>query len=175
MKKITQNVDDRLLDYLDGRLSDNEKLMIENLVQTDADVKQRFTELQETESGLRHLPLEYPAKNFTESVMSRLDDYPARAAFPLRNNILLLLGVVLSIGIGAWLLALGVFDQTQTTFQLMQLPLVQEYIRESLPPVTIHGKVLLNVILLVNLALALLILDRAVLKPFFQRRMEAGH
>ena len=175
MKRITQNLDDRLVDYLDGKLSDDEKRTIENLVSADADVRQRLSDLQETESALRHMPLEYPAKNFTDAVMSRLDDYPARATFSLRNSILLLLGVVFSIGIGAWLLAMGVFDQTQTTFQFVQLPLAEKYIRDSLPPVTINGKLLLNIVLIVNLALALLILDRAILKPFFQRRMGAGH
>jgi anti-sigma factor RsiW len=175
MKKITQNLDDRLVDYLDGKLSEDEILTIENLLRADADVRQRLSDLQETESALRHLPLEYPAKNFTESVMRRLDDYPARASFPFRNSILLLFGVVLSIGIGAWLLAMGIFDQTQTTFQLMQLPLADKYISDSLPPVTINGKLLLNIALFVNLALALLILDRAILKPFFQRRIETGH
>jgi anti-sigma factor RsiW len=175
MKKIRQNLDDRLLEYMDGKLSDDEKLMIENLVQTDHHVRQRLGELQETESVLQLLPLEHPAKNFTDSVMSRLDDYPARASFSVRNSILLLFGIVLSIGLGASLLAMGVLGETQTTFHLMQLPLAEKYFRESLPPVTINDKLLLNMILFVNLALALLILDRAILKPFFKRRMEAGH
>jgi hypothetical protein len=171
MKKITEDVDDRLLDYLDGKLSGQENIRIENLMESDREVRKRFSELKEIESGLKHLGLERPAKNFTTSVMNRLDDDPIRAAFSLKNNILLLIGVVLGIGAGAWLLAAGVFDQTQTTFQLPQLPLAQKYM-ETLPSLKINSKLLINTILLVNLALALLLFDRAILKPLFKRRME---
>jgi hypothetical protein len=66
-------------------------------------------------------------------------------------------------------LSAGVFDGT-SSIDLNQTLLPNKYIQQSLPTISFNGKMVMNVIILLNLALAFLVLDRAVLKPWFERR-----
>jgi hypothetical protein len=58
---------------------------------------------------------------------------------------------------------------------LNRIPLSHQYINRTLPSVSIDGKLIVNVIMVLNLALALLVLDRIILKPLFHRRIHTGH
>lgn len=175
MRKIPQDIDDQLLDYLDDKLSPAEKSSVENLIAGNELFKQRLHQLKAIHHFLvGELPAE-PSKNFTNAVMNRLDESPAKSGFPIINGIFLLSGIIIAIGIGAWLLAAGVFDQSRTMVDLNQIPLSQRYLNYTLPSLSIDGKLVVNIIMILNLALALLVLDRMILKPFFKRRIQAGH
>jgi hypothetical protein len=66
-----------------------------------------------------------------------------------------------------------VFDNATTTIDLGEINLPSQYER-ALPSIPIDGKMMVNVIILLNLGLAWLVLDRVVLKPFFRRRLQQG-
>lgn len=176
MKKISQHLDDELLLYLDGELDSTAKEKLELALQHDEALKHRLTQLQTMESFLKSDTLESPSKNFTQLVMNKLDQYPAQtSSFSMFNGILLLAGILLMTGIAAILVSSGVFDQASGALDLNTLEISQHYIQRTLPSIPIDGKLIVNVIIVLNLGLCWLILDRAILKPFFRRRIEMGH
>ena len=176
MKKISQHLDDELLLYLDGELDSMAKEQLELALQQDEALKHRLTQLQTMESFLKSDTLESPSKNFTQLVMNKLDQYPAQtSSFSMFNGILLLAGILLMTGIAAILVSSGVFDQASGALDLNTLEISQHYIQRTLPSIPIDGKLIVNVIIVLNLGLCWLILDRTILKPFFRRRIEMGH
>jgi anti-sigma factor RsiW len=171
MKKIPQQLEDTLLDYLDGKLDQLQRETFEQALKTNTALQDRLEELKKTDLALRELTADYPSKNFTATVMSRLDQYPSRAGLSIRNGILLLSGILAVMAIAVFLLWTGAFDHP-SNLDLNNVSLVQRYIKQSLPSIPVDGKIMVNVIVLLNLALALIVLDRAILRPFFQRRMQ---
>jgi hypothetical protein len=79
---------------------------------------------------------------------------------------------MIAVGVCALLLSLGFFDSDQTTIDLNTLALKNKYVPQTLPAISLSGKLLVNIVIFLNLILAFLVLDRAVLKPLFQKRMK---
>ncbi len=171
MKKVTQQWDQMLLEFLDGKLNSAQHERLEEALRQDATLRTRLNELRQMHNILQATSLEVPSKNFTVSVMGKLDQAPVQRGLSIRNGLMLLAGIVTVLSIAVVLLATGVFDQT-TTVNLNDVSVAQRYIKQSLPTFSIDGKLLVNTIILLNIIIAFLVLDRAVLKPFFQRRME---
>jgi hypothetical protein len=106
-------------------------------------------------------------------VMNRLDQHPSRAGLSLMNGIFLLGGIFIVLVVAVILLSKGVFDQS-TSFDLNNVGLVNQYIKQTLPSIPVNGKLIVNMIVLLNLGLAFIVLDRAILKPLFNRRMQSS-
>jgi anti-sigma factor RsiW len=176
MEKVTPESDDLMLRYIDGTLSFSEKQLIEKDLEQNEMLRKRLDQLRSTHLLLRANRLDQPSKNFTQLLMSRLNQEPMRGtSFPIRNSILLLAGVLLVAIIAAILVPAGVFDSISTTIDLNQVEIPKKYLERTLPSISIDGKLMVNLIILVNLVLGWLVLDRAILKPIFQRRSQAGH
>lgn len=170
MKTLSQAQEEKLLEYIDGTLNVTEKELFEQALKNSPALQARFEELNHLDSSLRTIKLEQPSKNFTQQVMSKLDQYPIRSSNLLsRNGIFLLIGVLMAVAIGSLLLSAGVFDGT-SSIDLNQTIIPNKYIQQSLPTISFNGKLVVNIIILLNLALAFLVLDRAILKPWFERR-----
>jgi hypothetical protein len=172
MKTLPQHIEDTLLDYLDGSLSPVQREAFEQSLKSNPEWQSRLEELRIADEVFRSMPLEHPSKNFTSSAMLNLDQYPVRSGLSIRKGILLLTGMIGVMAMAVMLLSAGVFDQT-ATFDLNDIGVVQRYIKQNLPGISIDGKMVVNVIILLNMALAFVVLDRAILKPFFQKRMQA--
>jgi len=168
--KISQTQDEKLFEYMDGGLKGIEKENIEQLLRTSPALQARLEELRKLESELRTIKLDQPSKNFTQRVMSKLDQYPIKNSLTSRNGIFLLAGVLVAVGVGSLLVAGGVFDGTSTIDLNQTIVPVNKYLQKPLPTFNFNGKLMVNIIILVNLALAFLVLDRAILKPWFERR-----
>jgi hypothetical protein len=175
MKKISQAVDDLLLDYLDGNLSAADNKKIETSLQENPSWRARLEELRLINSILADPIVESPSKNFTAYVMDRLDQYQAPSRFSSWNSVLLLVGVLIAVGITTVLLAGGIYDHSSTNVDLNQIDFSDNLIKTPLPSLEFNGKLIVNIIIVMNLAIAWVVLDRAILKPFFRRRMQAGH
>jgi hypothetical protein len=175
MKKVSQSEDDILLDYLDGNLStsDREKIT-QALAQTPA-LRARLEELKVVTSVLSDTAMEFPSKNFTHTVMNLLDQYPAQRGFSVRNGIFLLVGVLLAVGMAIALVSSGTFDNSTTSIDLNQFDISKKFITTPLPAFEFSSKLIVNIIIILNLGLAWILLDRTILKPFFQKRMQSGH
>ena len=175
MKKVSQSVDDMLLDYLDGNQSGVDKEKTEHLIQNNPDWQNRLEELRLVNTVLSEARIEQPPKTFTAVVMSQLHKYPAHSGFSIRNGIFLLVMVLIAIGLAAVLVSTGTFDNTTTSIDLNQMDMSKKFIKTPLPSFEFNGKLIINIIIIANLGLAWLVLDRTILKPFFQRRMRTGH
>ncbi|MBX2970882.1 MAG: hypothetical protein KF803_16060 [Cyclobacteriaceae bacterium] len=169
MKNISKQQEDNLIAYLDGTLTPAAKERVEQELANSPALQQRLVALQNVTQVLKSTTLEQPSKNFTQRVMNGLDQYPLRSGLSLKNGILLLVGVMIAVGIGAFLLSAGVFDSTGA-IDLNNMGLQNKYIKESLPTIPVNGKLIMNIIIMLNIALAFLVLDRAILKPWFERR-----
>jgi len=168
--KIAQTQDEKLFEYLDGGLKGIEKENFEQLLGTSPALQARLEELRKLDADLRTIKLEQPSKNFTQRVMSKLDQYPVRSNLTFRNGIFLLTGVLVAVGVGSLLVAGGVFDGTSTIDLNQTIVPINKYIQKPIPTFNFNGKLMVNIIILLNLALAFLVLDRAILKPWFERR-----
>jgi hypothetical protein len=175
MKKIPQSIDDKLLDYLDGKLNPSELSILEGQIQRDEHIKARLENLRLTHQVLNQFKIEQPSKNFTQVLMQKLDQAPARSTnFSIRNGIFLLVGVLAAVGIASLLVSAGVFDNP-ATINLNSVNIPDKYIREPLPTIPISGKLIVNIVIILNLGLAWIVLDRTILKPYFQRRVQTIH
>jgi anti-sigma factor RsiW len=168
--KISQAQDDKLFEYMDGGVKGIEKENIEQLLKTSPALQTRLEELRKLDADLRTIKIEQPSKNFTQRVMSKLDQYPLRSNMTFRNSIFLLASVLVAVGVGSLLVAGGVFDGTSTIDLNQTIVPVNKYIEKPLPTFNFNGKLIVNIIILLNLALAFVVLDRAILKPWFEKR-----
>ena len=176
MKKISQHLDDELLLYLDGQLDSVTKRKVELALQLDETLKQRLAQLQAMDTYMKGDVLAAPSKNFTQLVMSRLDQYPAQTTrFSLFNGILLMVGILLMTGIATVLVSSGVFDQAHGTLDLNTMEFPKQYLQRTLPSIPLDGKLIVNGIIVLNIGLCWLVFDRTILKPYFRQRMETGH
>jgi len=172
MNETPSPIDDQLLDYLDGTLPSGARAALELLLRQDTAVAIRLEELRLMHTLMNGQRLEMPAADFTASVMQRLRDEPATKGQVIRG-IFMIAGILLIVGIAAALLGAGVFD-TLTTLNLNKL--TQRYAVDAvLPTFSLNIRLIVNGIIILNLALAFMVLDRTILRPLFQRRLQGGH
>jgi hypothetical protein len=168
MDRVPQDTDDKLLDYLDGRPGQN-KREIEDLLTSKPGVRARLSELKAVHAHLASQSVQEPSPNFTQRVMENLRKHSYSGKLRLGNTLLLLLGVLVASGIGVILLSSGSFDNLGGQISPQDISLGPNF-KQSLPTISINGKLVMNVIIFLNLGLALLILDRGILKPWFEKR-----
>lgn len=175
MNKLSPTKEQELLRYLDGDLDTVSKTNLEAEIQRSSLLKSRLDELQAVRSFLqRKASLEAPSKNFTQKVMEGLDAQPARSLFSPRKGLLLLIGIIIASGLALMLLTNGVFDQSTTSLLVDAAPLKNKWIQDTTFTIPFNGKILINGILFLNLGLALILLDRTILRPLFQKRTSFG-
>jgi hypothetical protein len=104
--------------------------------------------------------------------MGKLNTRPADHGLSFRNGILLLTGVLVAVAIAAFLVSTGMFDNATGAVDLNEIELSKKYIKTPLPSFEYSGKILVNFIIFLNLGLAWLILDRVILRPYFDRRIQ---
>ncbi|MFZ6014309.1 MAG: anti-sigma factor family protein, partial [Bacteroidota bacterium] len=135
MKKIPQLLEDKLLDYLDGKLTPVERADFEQQLRTNTALQSRLEDIRAMENSMHLLTPEQPSKNFTQVVMGKLEHFPSKASHSMRNGILLLAGILTAAGIGAILLSAGVFDSSQSAIDLNEIGLQSKYLKKSLPAI----------------------------------------
>jgi hypothetical protein len=129
-------------------------------------------ELSSIDRYLQSVRIEQPSANFTQRVMGNLHRASAvTLGLPSRNKILMLAGILVTIGVAVLLIAGGAF--TNVTSITVDQNIIPNQIREYIPSIPFNGKLIINIVILMNLALAFMILDRAVLKPWFEKRRHA--
>lgn len=171
MKKDFNDSDQKLFDYLDGLMTVEEKKLFEESMRQSSALQKMVEEQRLLEGNLKTMRLAEPSSSFTNNVMSRIKESPQSYTLSMRNGILLLIGVMVVSFLAVMLLQSGVFDGTTALNMNNETGLVGKYIKQPLPNVSISGKWIVNIIVLINMVLGFIILDRAVLRPFFERRM----
>lgn len=137
-----------------------------------SDQEKNQDELRLIDETLSKGKLESPSSNFTHRVMINLHSMPAASSLSPRNGLLLLCGTFLAVVILTVIVGTGVFDTYNPTISLERLtsvPLTENInIQKTIP---ISGNWLLNGLVLLNIVLAFVLLDRTILRPFFNKRM----
>jgi anti-sigma factor RsiW len=175
MNKLSPAKEEELLRYLDGELETSQKIKLEAELQGAPDLKERLEELSTVRSFLvRKASFETPSKTFTQKVMAGLESQPVKSMLSPRKGLLLLMGVIIASVLALMLLSNGVFDQTSSLL-VDTTPIKNKWIEETTFSIPFNGKILVNGIIFLNLALALVVLDRTVLRPLFQKRASVGY
>jgi hypothetical protein len=169
MKKIPNHIDEQLLNYLDGTLPKNEATTLEEQLSVDEALRLRLETLRAIDTTLSHTKLETPSKNFTQLVMEGLHRAPVRTGLSARNGIFLILGVMTVVTILVLLVSTGAFDSVGV-IQPSEIGMKNNYFNFNVPSISINGKILINAIIFLNLAIALIVLDRTILRPLFEKR-----
>jgi len=148
-----------------------------SLIESDTQLTSRLAYLRSLNSNMREMELDSPSLEFTERVMKNLHSIKyktvSKSIFDSKKWITLatILGGVF---VGIYILASGFVD----------IELFGGISNESIPiqPTTINLKPLIDmltaslffkVFLFIDLILGILILDKAVLKPYFNRRQQS--
>jgi hypothetical protein len=176
MEKITTQQSDRLLDYLDGKLSAADATKVKKELENSSSLRQRLEELQLVHSFLNTQGQNTltPSHAFTDQVMRNLDKVPsATGAMSPRNGLLLLGGIIVAVSVGVLLIASGFFDTVNAPIQITNLQLPKELKNLSIQSIPFNGKLLMKFLIVVNIGLAFLVLDRTVLKPYFDRKHQS--
>lgn len=152
--------------YLDGNLKESERMDFEQRLRQSESLQAQLAKLRLLHEDLTLAPKLEPSGDFVHHVMERIKN-PS----PAFSKSLWLLGVIIAVTvIAAVLLGSGVFNDT-AHFSLDGLLQKQMLWRPSLPEINVNGRVLISTIIVLNCALILMVFDRAILRPWFNRRM----
>ena len=66
------NMEESLWNFIDGTISASEKIVVEKLLQTDADWKAKYGELLQVNELLQSSELEAPSLRFSKNVMEQI-------------------------------------------------------------------------------------------------------
>ena len=168
MKKISQQNEEMLLNYIDGVLSPEELMRVEKIIHSDDAVKERLEELREADRFLSGTSWQQPSHNFTQKVLERVNEQPQKSTVSIKKSIYLLTGIIVTIALATLLVTTGTFDGT-TSINLNDM-VQNKYLKQPLPTLSFDGKILVNVIIVLNIIIAFIVLDRTILKPWFERR-----
>ncbi len=169
MDKFTTKQDDQLLDYLDGKMDATNLQQLKKALESSSVLQARLEALRLVHRTLSHGKLESPSPSFVSKVMMNLDNASFSSGLSPKNGLLLLMGVTVATGMLLVMLNTGIFDQFKGLVAWPQSLPAQKYL-QSLPAVSINGKLIIDILVGLNLLLAFLVLDKTVLKPFFQKR-----
>lgn len=170
MRNISQEIDDLLIQYLEGNLSGDKLDKIKQGLATSEELQNRLEVLKLIQSSFQQEKIVHPSANFTKRVMSNLHRVPATNVVTPKNGLLLLCGVLVAIGIGVVMVDAGFFNSLNGILSINQFELPSGSKTPSIPSIPLSGKIIFNGIIALNLGLAFLILDRTILRPYFRNR-----
>lgn len=170
--------DDELLNYLDGKLNDAQARNLKAKLEASPGLELRLQELRAVRNILAKGKLESPSSNFTHRVMNSLHRMPVRAGLSPRNGLLLFCGTMVAIGILSLLLSGGLFDNVGGSITFDQIPLdkipgSKEVFDGPVSPISLSGKWMINALMIFILGLGFVLLDRTVLRPWFNNRLNS--
>lgn len=170
MEKITDKQEANLQQYLDGTLEGPALQQLKQELAASPALRQRLEALRPVQQVLQRNTLQSPSGAFVERVMRNLSKGALTTMPSPRNGLMLLAGVMVASGLLAFIVSTGTFDNVSGVFSIDQVEPLKKYVTPSLPTVSISGKLIMNLLIGINLVLAFIVLDRTVLRPFFQRR-----
>lgn len=167
MEKLSPQQEEDLLNYLDGKLSPASALALKKQLETSPELSARLAELRIAHTVLSANKLEEPSSNFTHRVMANLHRYPALIRTSPKNGLLLMVGTMVCTIILALLISSGVFDGISVPVSLDKIPATQKVLQG---PITFNGKWVMNGLIVLNLVIGFILLDKTILRPLFGRR-----
>ncbi len=175
MQRLTDIQESNLQDFLDGKLEGAALQQLKQELGASAEMQRRLEELRPVHTYLQKGALKEPSSQFVDRVMRNLSRGAVTSYPSPKTGLMLLAGVMVASGLLAVMLSAGTFDQITGSIAIEQMEPLKKYMTPTIPAVSvnINGKLVMNILIGINLVLAFIVLDRTVLRPFFQRR--AGH
>lgn len=173
MERITEQQEHQLWHYLDGQLDENQIAQLEEALNQNPHLKLRLEEFRLLHKTLASkAKLESPSKKFTETVIKNLDFLPQQSLLSPKKGLLLLCGMLVAVGALSLVVSYGAFDNMESVITIGELPVKNEVFKNPLPTLPFNAKWLINGIMVLGLGLAFIVLDRTVLKPYFERHSQ---
>ena len=149
--------EERLWDYIDGIASPQEKTVIEQLLENDAEWKAKYSELLEVQQLLNSSELEAPSMRFTKNVMeeiAKLHIAPATKTY-INKKIIWGIGIFfITLLVGFLVYGFGQIDWTVQSDT--KLPVDFGKVDYS----KIFSNTFVNIFMMINVILGLFLLDR---------------
>lgn len=149
--------EERLWDYIDGNSSPQEKTVIEQLLENDAEWKAKYSELLEVQQLLNSSELEAPSMRFTKNVMeeiAKLHIAPATKTY-INKKIIWGIGIFfITLLVGFLVYGFGQIDWTVQSDT--KLPVDFGKVDYS----KIFSNTFVNIFMMINVILGLFLLDR---------------
>jgi glucan phosphoethanolaminetransferase (alkaline phosphatase superfamily) len=167
--KFTEDI---MLSYLDGELTDEEVLQFKNELKKNKVFADRFSKFETIHNSLLDNPLASPTDYFVDRVMESIAVFRAKEMKFFNRSRLFVLGVIIMIvATSLYYFAVqfypsfggAISDQITLKSFTLNLQPAQEFLSSTL---------IYKIVLYVNGLICLLLLDRAVLKPYFMRRKQ---
>lgn len=162
--------EERLWDYIDGISSPEEKTVIEQLLESDAEWRAKYSDLLEVQQLLHSSELEAPSMRFTKNVMEEIAKLHIAPATKTYINKRIIWGIgIFFITLIAGFLVYG-FGQVDWTVQSdSKLPVDFGKVDYS----KIFSNTFVNVFMMINVILGLFLLDRFLASKRKKFREEA--
>jgi hypothetical protein len=178
MKNYPEITDDLLLGYLLHTLGPSDMKNVEAIVQINEEVALRLKNLQAEEMLLKeYLPGKAPAFLADKVMESVQIGFVPKIPIYLRlQSILLLTGILVAVGIFSWVVNEELLEPSLLTQWLPAQWEIGEYqLHTPALPNWLEGANAMNYLAYFTLFVTLLLFDRAVLRPFFNKRNHMSH
>lgn len=157
---MTPLTEEHIWDILDGEASSEMRVQHETQLLADESYRTTFVQCEQLHRQLLNLPLESPSMRFSENLMERLA--PERRTAPKADRLPLIFLTVFSVL--SSLLAVLIFSKGNIT-TTTEKGLTTEGVISML-----SNPIFIQIFMLLNIVLLLAVLDKKVLKPYFENR-----
>lgn len=163
-----EELEDKIQDLIDHKLSERDAENIKQQIKGDEYLTLYYNTLKEIDAGLHHIEPALPSEQFTKGVMSRLHE--SRSGSIDLKSFLVFIGILVCIALGVvYAPEFSVPDISPVNEQL-NIP-AGDQLKVNLPGLNLpSSEILLNSFYFGILFLALIYLDRVILKPLFRGR-----
>ncbi len=157
--KQEQNIEQQLWEYIDGISSNEERTVIEKMLQSNHEWKNKYHELLEIHQLMNTAELEHPSMRFTKNVMEKIAQYhiaPAAKNYINKKVIWGIAGFFFTLIIVFLIYGLA---QVDWNFQDDSKPLIDF---TSFDIGKVFNNNFVNVFMMINVLLGLVLLDRVL-------------
>lgn len=164
--------EEKILNYLDGLLDREEEKAFMEAIQQDEEMHKLFVHHKQIHESLESEELQSPSTGFTNRVMETIYHIQANRVKFFNRSRLIVIGLIgLILLTTAYYLSMKFYPTLGGT--LASELTVRQFTFDLNPTRNfLDSDSLFKIVFYVNGAVCLLLLDRAVLKPFFARRRE---
>ena len=163
-----------ILQLIDGNLGPEESAKILREIEENADLKKKYDQLVATHKMLETSPLIKPSSHFTANVMNNLSKrFAEEVKTTLWGKHMIVAVIVIAVGLVAAiaLLSLPSLSGLVPQMELKEISLREQQIQFD-PGSFINQDLFFRGLIYLNAFLGIFLLERAILRPFFQQRRQ---
>jgi hypothetical protein len=157
---MTVLTEEHIWDILDGEASPEMRIQHEAQLLTDEAYRTTFVQCTQLHKQLLNLPLESPSMRFNENLMERLA--PERRTAPKNDRFALIFLAIFSLF--SCIVGALIFSKTNQAPSDAKSSTLENLIG------LLSNPVFIQVFMLLNIVLFLAVMDKKVLKPYFENR-----